>query len=209
VDHDPVQLTYRREINFRPKTFFTAFSPGRFPTWASERAHHVFFQVDIRGFEDPCLRQCIGVSLGHADVLAGQPVVVDGHPHVAVLEVEDLSLRKFAAVTEDDSEIEYRRVDVIRRSVQESCEREGWEPRDDRQSPENLCDVDLETIRSFGIEFVFLPGLKFVLFVSQSCLVASPIPRGERMASRRRGKGRRKVGRKKRRMRSRIRHRKK
>jgi hypothetical protein len=32
---------------------------------------------------------------------------------------------------------------------------------------------------------------------------------GERMASRRRGKGRRKVGRKKRRMRSKIRHRKK
>jgi hypothetical protein len=112
-------------------------------------------------------------------------------------------------VTEGDREIEYRRVDAIKRSVQESYEWEGWEPRDDRQSPENLRDVDLETIRSFGIESVFLPGLKFVLFVSQSWLVPSPIPRGERMASRRRGKGRRKVGRKKRRMRSRIRHRKK
>jgi hypothetical protein len=81
-----------RPVAFMAKsTSFTAFSPGRSPTWASERAHHVFFQVDIKGFEDPCLRQCIGVSLGHADVLAGQPVVVDGHPHVAVLEVEELS----------------------------------------------------------------------------------------------------------------------
>jgi hypothetical protein len=131
------------------------------------------------------------------------------HSHRARAFRDALSLRKFAAVTEGDREIEYRRVDAIKRSVQESYEWEGWEPRDDRQSPENLRDVDLETIRSFGIESVFLPGLKFVLFVSQSWLVPSPIPRGERMASRRRGKGRRKVGRKKRRMRSRIRHRKK
>jgi hypothetical protein len=49
-------------------------------------------------------------------------------------------------------------------------------------------------------------------FTLSDCLaLVAPVSnsRGERMASRRRGKGRRKVGRKKRRMRSRIRHRKK
>src|SRR5262249_41026709 len=40
------------------------------PRWASKRADHVLFQVQIEGFHDTCLRQCIGVPLGHANVLA-------------------------------------------------------------------------------------------------------------------------------------------
>ena len=40
------------------------------------------------------MRQGIGLPLGHADVLASKPVFVDGHSHVAVLEIEELSQRE-------------------------------------------------------------------------------------------------------------------
>jgi hypothetical protein len=74
---------------------------------------------------------------------------------------------------------------------------------------ENLHDLHLETNPLLSIEFAFWLRLNSFGSFRTTCLVSSSIPRGERMASRRRGKGRRKVGRKKRRMRSRIRHRKK